>query len=158
MIDLARKEAPDPGFWCGSALDAPLPAAVAVTAVGEVLNYAADRRAGYAALRDLAHRVAAALVPDGLFLFDLSTPGRNAGAQLHRQRHDRDEWTLYMEAREDAAEQILDGGSRSSAAPARTGTRRRSGRRWPAGRSSWRANPAARRRAARPPSDQAAGH
>jgi hypothetical protein len=82
--------------------------AAAVAATGEVLNYAADRRAGHAALRDLARRVAAALVPEGLFLFDLSTPGRNGPEEVRRQWHDRDEWTLYMEARESKAEYVLD--------------------------------------------------
>jgi SAM-dependent methyltransferase len=108
MIELAAKEAPDARFWCGPVLDAPLPTAVAVTAVGEVLNYAADRRAGYASLRDTARRVAEALLPGGVFLFDVSTPGRNAAEDVRRQWHDRDDWTLYMEARENTAEQILD--------------------------------------------------
>jgi SAM-dependent methyltransferase len=108
MIELARKEAPDAEFRCGSVLDAAMPTAVAVTATGEVLNYAADRRTGYTALRDLADRVAAALVPGGLFLFDLSTPGGNGLDPVRRQWHDRDEWTLYLEARENPTEHILD--------------------------------------------------
>jgi hypothetical protein len=100
--------------------------------------------------------VAAALVPDGLFLFDLSTPGRNAGAQLHRQWHDRDEWTLYMEAREDAAEQILD---RRITIFCRTGPDG-----YPTAErpplAGWKVFLARKpgRQAARPPSDQAAGH
>jgi SAM-dependent methyltransferase len=108
MIDLARKEAPEAEFHCGSILDAPIPAAVAVTATGEVLNYAADRRAGQSAVRDVAQKVAASLVPGGVFLFDLSTPGRYGPDGVRQQWHDREDWTLYMEAREDPAEHILD--------------------------------------------------
>jgi SAM-dependent methyltransferase len=108
MIELARTEAPAAEFHHGSVFDTPIPPAVAVTATGEVLNYAADRRAGHATLRDLAQRVAASLVPGGIFLFDLSTPGRNASEEVRRQWHDREDWTLYMEAREDRAEQVLD--------------------------------------------------
>ena len=108
LLDMAAREAPEAQFWCGSVLDAPLPTAVAVAATGEVLNYAADRRAGYGTLAGLARRVAAALVPDGVFLFDLSTPGRCGPEGVLRQWHDREELTLYMESREDSSQQVLD--------------------------------------------------
>jgi SAM-dependent methyltransferase len=108
MLDLAAREAPEAQFWCGSVLEAPLPMAAAVAATGEVLNYAADRRAGYNALAELARRVEEALVPGGVFLFDLSTPGRCGPDGVLRQWRDRAEMTLYMESYEHHASEILD--------------------------------------------------
>ena len=46
MVELARQRAPRARFVCSSLLDAELPACVAVTAIGECLNYAADPRTG----------------------------------------------------------------------------------------------------------------
>jgi len=77
LIALARARLPDADFQCGSILDVPLPSAVAAAAVGEVLNYATAHAP--AALGNVFARVFAALVPGGIFLFDLAGPGR-AGA------------------------------------------------------------------------------
>jgi SAM-dependent methyltransferase len=98
MIELARQNAPRGSFRLGSLLDGDLPRAVAVTAIGEALNYATDPRAGIGELERLATRVGAALQPGGLFLFDIATPGREGGAR--QQFHDREDWTLYMRAEE----------------------------------------------------------
>jgi SAM-dependent methyltransferase len=98
MIDLARQQAPRASFHVGSLLDAEIPPAVAVTAIGEALNYATDPRAGLAELEWLARRISQALDPGGAFLFDIATPGREEGAR--QQFHDNEGWTLYMKAEE----------------------------------------------------------
>jgi SAM-dependent methyltransferase len=98
MIDLARQQAPRASFRVGSLLDAEIPPAVAVTAIGEALNYATDQRAGLAELERLARRVSDALEPGGAFLFDIATPGREEGTR--QQFHDSEGWTLYMKAEE----------------------------------------------------------
>jgi SAM-dependent methyltransferase len=98
MIELARKKAPRATFHVGSLLDLELPAAVAVTGIGEALNYATDPRAGMTELERLAHRVNDALEAGGVFMFDIATPGREGGAR--QQWHDRDGWSLYMKAEE----------------------------------------------------------
>jgi SAM-dependent methyltransferase len=54
MIELASANAPKASFRHGSLLDVELPAAVAVTAIGEALNYATDPRASHAQLERLA--------------------------------------------------------------------------------------------------------
>jgi SAM-dependent methyltransferase len=108
MIDLAGKEAPLAEFWCGSVLEATIPTAVAVTATGEVINHAADRRAGYTALRDLTGRVADALVPGGIFLFDLATHQPDGTVETRRRWHDSEDWTRHVEEHEDATDHILD--------------------------------------------------
>ena len=100
MIDLARTTAPEGEFAVGSVHDAAIRSSVAVAATGEVLNYAVDPRAGLDALTSVALSALAALVPGGIFTFDISTPGRNLGADVRHVFHDRDTWSLGMHATE----------------------------------------------------------
>jgi SAM-dependent methyltransferase len=108
MLDLARRNAPQATFRRGSLLDAELPAAVAVTAIGEALNYATDERAGDTALTDVFGRVRTSLEPDGIFLFDVATPGRYGPDRVANRLHDRDAWTLFMHAVESDDARRLD--------------------------------------------------
>lgn len=98
MIELARRTAPRATFESGSLLDAELPPAVAVTAIGEALNYATDERAGPDALSEVFRRVRASLPSGGVFLFDVATPGRHGPDRVTNRFHDRDTWTLFMRA------------------------------------------------------------
>jgi SAM-dependent methyltransferase len=99
-IELARRRVPDGTFHVGSFIDAPLPNAVAVLAVGEVLGYLSDSRNGPRALPGVLARVHDAVEPEGIFLFDLSGPGR-VGAEKMRTWHAGDDWALMVEAEED---------------------------------------------------------
>ena len=98
MLDLARRNAPQATFRRESLLDAELPPTVAVTAIGEALNYATDERAGDAALTAVVGRARASLEPDGIFLFDVATPGRYGPDGVANRLHDQDTWTLFMHA------------------------------------------------------------
>src|SRR5262245_33531460 len=71
MIALAKHRLPHGEFHVGSFLDFELPPCGAITAFGEVLCYQFDRRNGRAALERLIRRVHEALLPGGLFLFDI---------------------------------------------------------------------------------------
>ena len=108
MVDLARAAVPDATFAVGSVHDVAIAPSVAVAATGEVLQYATDPRAGLDALGMLARRVYDALAPGGVFVFDVSTPGRNLGMDVRHVFHDHDAWMLGMHATEE--------GDRSSAA------------------------------------------
>ena len=102
MLDLARREAPSARFVQGSLLDAELPpSSVAVTATGEALNYAVDARAGDAAFEALVERIAAALVPGGVLLLDVSVHGRSGPDRLRVQFHDRPGWSVGVREVED---------------------------------------------------------
>jgi SAM-dependent methyltransferase len=102
MLEIARREAPAARFVQGSLLDVDLPpGSVAVTATGEALNYAVDPRAGDAAFTELAGRVAASLVPGGVFLFDVSVHGRSGPDRLRVQFHDREGWSVGVREDED---------------------------------------------------------
>lgn len=99
MIALARERVPAGRFEVGSLLDAELPPCVAVTALGECVNYLFDERSDLGALRGLFTRIRAALVPGGLLIFDSAGPGRGQGA---RSRHwEGPDWALMRDAEED---------------------------------------------------------
>ncbi len=78
LLDIARRRAPRAVFRQGSLHEADLPEADVVCAIGEVVNYLADPRAGEAGLADFLRRAARALSPRGLLLFDAAAPGRAA--------------------------------------------------------------------------------
>jgi SAM-dependent methyltransferase len=73
LLDIARRRAPRAVFRQGSLHEADLPEADVVCAIGEVVNYLADPRAGEAGLADFLRRAAGALL-----LFDAAAPGRGA--------------------------------------------------------------------------------
>lgn len=79
MLAIARRRAPKAEFRHGSIWAAEIPACTAATAIGEVINYAADARAAEERLPELFARVRAALEPEGIFLLDFATPGRATG-------------------------------------------------------------------------------
>jgi SAM-dependent methyltransferase len=100
MIEISRKRVPEAEFQVGSLLKAKLPKCVAVTSLGECLNYLFDKDNSISALRRLFHRVYGALRPGGLFIFDFAEPGRGKGPrQKHREGRD---WAVLVEVDEDA--------------------------------------------------------
>jgi len=88
MIALARRESPRTTFVTGSLYDARLPRAHAVLAVGEPLNYAEPKSSGRLRAPPLApffRKIARALPPRGLFVFDVIVDG--PGPTLTRSGH-----------------------------------------------------------------------
>jgi SAM-dependent methyltransferase len=106
MVEIARRRAPGARFECASLLDADLPACVAVSAIGECLNYAADPRAGRERLAPLFARVWRALGPGGLFMFDVAEPGRERRTPRRTWR-DGPDWLLCFEAAEEPDAPVL---------------------------------------------------
>lgn len=101
MVELARSRAPGARFRLGSWTDAEIPRCDAVLAIGEVLGYTGAAKGTKAELRSLFGRVAAALRPGGLFVFDLATPGRVPGGEHSAFRVGPD-WAIFYGASEDA--------------------------------------------------------
>ena len=97
MIRLARQHAPGGVFHAASLWDFDLPQAAAVTALGEILNYAFDRRHRRADLRRLFRRIYAALPPGGLFLLDFATPDRLPATLPLKNWFEGPDWALMLE-------------------------------------------------------------
>src|SRR5713226_6389672 len=76
MIEMARNRVPDGEFRQASLLKADLPRCVAVTSLGECVNYLFDQSNSMQELRRLFRRVYDALKPGGVFIFDVAEPGR----------------------------------------------------------------------------------
>jgi SAM-dependent methyltransferase len=105
LVAIARERAPEARFVHGSLLDAELPPCAAVTAMSEVVNYAADTRAGREALATLMRRVHAALRPGGLFMFDALGPSFVPPAP--RVWTEGDGWVVCAETAVDEAARAL---------------------------------------------------
>jgi SAM-dependent methyltransferase len=107
MLALARRAAPTATFRHGSFADAELPGeCVAVTAIGEVLNYdvspeAEDHISGFFT------RAHAALSRKGLFALDVAGPGRLPGDGPVRSWSDGPDWAILVEQSEDRRAQEL---------------------------------------------------
>jgi SAM-dependent methyltransferase len=99
MLELARARVPSGRFRQESILSAELESCVAVAAVGEIVNYLFDRGNTASALPRLLRRIHRALVPGGVLLFDVATPGRVPGGT--RKAHvEGDGWAVLVDAEE----------------------------------------------------------
>jgi len=107
MVAIAQARAPRCEFRHESFRTARLPEAVAVVAIGEVFNYLFDRKNSNAQFPRVLRRVQKALVPGGIFLFDVAGPGR-AGPDNRRQGFAQtDDWACLYKAEEDRNRNIL---------------------------------------------------
>jgi SAM-dependent methyltransferase len=97
MVALARARAPNAEFHVGSFISVALPTSLAVTAIGEVVNYAFDPANGEAALTDLVRRAYEALVPGGILLFDVAGPDRAQAGASHRTHAMGRDWAVFVE-------------------------------------------------------------
>ncbi len=107
MLALAAKRAPQAEFRRQSFLSAEIPPCLAVTAVGEVFNYLFDRRNPGRRLASVFDRVYEALLPGGLFLFDVAEPGRVRGSAPVRGYSEGVGWACLYTAEEDRRRKTL---------------------------------------------------
>ena len=99
MIELARSVAPRARFVQASLFDAELPRCDAVTALGEPFSYIPEGLDAPPPLADLFERVAQALRPGGLFLFDLVV--RSGRPMVYRTWSEGEDWAVLVEVAED---------------------------------------------------------
>jgi SAM-dependent methyltransferase len=107
MIALARERVPKGEFRQESLFTAALPSCVAITAIGECINYRFDRRNSDAALRGLFRRVHRALCPGGVFLFDVAEPGRAGGPGLQEHFREGPDWAVLVTTGENREKGLL---------------------------------------------------
>jgi len=101
MLALARERAAGAQLVQGSLHEVELPPCVAVTAIGECVNYD-----GPPSLEPLFRRVSMALEPGGLFAFDAAAPGREPEGR-RRARHEGEGWVMRVDFAEDREARTL---------------------------------------------------
>ncbi|MGC2419634.1 MAG: class I SAM-dependent methyltransferase [Candidatus Acidiferrales bacterium] len=86
MIRMARRIAPRSRFKVASLLTTELPECVAITSIGECLNYCFDRASGRRGLVRLFKRCYGALRPGGVFICDFATSHRRPKGRVREHR------------------------------------------------------------------------
>lgn len=107
LIEIARARVPEAHFRVESFVTAAIPECVAVTAIGEVLNYAFDEANSQTARARLLERIYRALAPGGVLLFDLAGPARAPAINRWPTFLQQDDWSVLVEAEADAAKRLL---------------------------------------------------
>jgi len=95
LLAFAQQRLPKADLTLGSIYEADLPQCSAITALGEVLNYVPDATTVQPLLK-LVERVHRALLPAGLFIFDVIDPYPN-GLAPERNWHDGDGFAIMFE-------------------------------------------------------------
>lgn len=107
MLALARRRYPGQRFEQGSAFDLPdTGKAMAIVAVGEVVNYAVDPRAGVAGLTGWLRACRERLAPGGVLLVDVAGPMR-AGPDPVTQVINSEGYRLEVTVLTDPARRVL---------------------------------------------------
>ncbi|CAN5268040.1 hypothetical protein BH24ACT17_BH24ACT17_12490 [soil metagenome] len=101
MIELSRKKVPEADFRVGSLFEVEIPPCAAVTAISEVLNYLFDAENEDLGLGRLFQRVHDALVPGGVFVFDVLGPGQVPPGDKTRGFGVGEDWAVLSEREED---------------------------------------------------------
>jgi SAM-dependent methyltransferase len=108
MIELSRNRVPEAEFRVGSLFEAEIPRCQAVTAVSEVLNYLFDAKNEERGLGRLFRRVYDALVPGGVFVFDVLGPGQVPPGTRARGFRVGEDWAVLFEREEDVERETME--------------------------------------------------
>lgn len=96
MVELATTNAPEARFVVDSLFTAEIPPCVAVTAIGESINYAIDDSTTRHDVAGFAGRVFDALLPGGLAMLDAAGPGRIEPGARNDARFEGEDWALFV--------------------------------------------------------------
>lgn len=96
MVELARSNAPDAVFVVDSLFTFDVPPCVAVTAIGESINYAFDDSTSRSDVDGFAQRVFDVLLPGGLAMLDAAGPGRIGPGVRNDARSEGEGWALFV--------------------------------------------------------------
>ncbi len=96
MVELARINAPDATFVVDSLFAYEIPPCVAITAIGESINYAIDDSTTQQDVDGFVQRVFDVLLPGGLAMLDAAGPGRIGPGVRNDARFEGDGWALFV--------------------------------------------------------------
>jgi len=105
LLELARERAPTAQFVHASAYDVPIEGYDAVIALGEPLTYHGDARKADQLVNGFLQRVAEALPPGGMLIFDVIGLGEPSLAG--RTWRSGEDWAVLVETAENQAERTL---------------------------------------------------
>ena len=106
MIAIAKTRVPNAEFWVESLFTAEIPSCAAVISIGECLNYLFDTNSD-AILDSLFRRIYHALLPGGVFIFDVVVPGQVPPEEIVKSFTEGEDWIVLVEKQEDLGQQIL---------------------------------------------------
>ena len=106
-IDIARKKVPNAEFIVESIFKTKIPVCNAVIAIGECFNYLFDRDNNNLELVKLFDRIYQALIPGGVFIFDMVEPGQVKAGQISKGFTEGKDWIVLVEKDEDREKNIL---------------------------------------------------
>lgn len=101
MIDLARNRVPEADFRVDSLFQAEIPTCVAVTSMGECINYLFDPENTKHQITQLFQRIYQALTPGGIFIFDIAEPGQCPPNTTIKHFTEGTDWLVLVEKTED---------------------------------------------------------
>lgn len=104
MIEIARKRVPEAEFKVESLFQTNIPPCVAVTSIGECLNYLFGQDNNDNNLTNLFDRIYQALLPGGIFIFDILEPVAIGKTQGFKEGED---WIVMFEKEEDREQKKL---------------------------------------------------
>ncbi len=107
MVAIARNRVSEANFSVCSFVTADLPRSVAVTAIGEVLNYAFDEGNDSRTRNDFYGRAYEALMPGGLLLFDMADSDRAVSDGRHRTFTEGPDWAVLVQTEFDRMSGVL---------------------------------------------------
>ena len=107
MIATARRRLPDAEFRVASFFKAKIPRCSAVTSLGECLNYLFDSANDSKGLARLFQRIHQALLPGGVFIFDIAEPGQVPPGTISRSFRAADDWLVTVEKTESRRPSVL---------------------------------------------------
>ena len=103
-IEIAKKRVPEAKFKVESLFKTEIPPCIAVTSIGECLNYLFDPENNLQTLTILFDRIYRALLPGGIFIFDLLQPHATEKTQGFTEGED---WLVIYQKEEDCQQKLL---------------------------------------------------
>ncbi|MGD2182891.1 class I SAM-dependent DNA methyltransferase [Lusitaniella coriacea] len=96
LLEIARTKVPEAEFQARSLFSAEIPPCSAVISVGECFNYLFDAENNAVRLMELFQHIYNALMPGGLFIFDIVEPGQMDSGTEQRFTEGKD-WVVLVD-------------------------------------------------------------
>lgn len=107
LIAIARTRVPLAEFRVESLFKTDIPSCSAVVSVGECFNYLFDVDNSPQTLVQLFERVYKALMPGGVFVFDIAEPGQVFPGNITKHFTEGQDWIVLVEKEEDQEQSLL---------------------------------------------------